>query len=130
MRKLFFDEAGFSMLELILYAAIVSILVAIAVPKYDAAVATANTARVQSDLQTLDSAIAMYYAQYGEYPKNVNDLSPYLSHSEAIKPPTGRINIKGVTDGKIVSEQYEIDREKGEAVLDNHGIFDFGSTKS
>ena len=66
MVKKFRDEAGFSMLELIIYISIVGIILAVAVPKYNNAIVMANTARIQADLQTLDGAVMMYYTETGQ----------------------------------------------------------------
>lgn len=120
------NEKGFSMLELLLYAAIVSILVVMAVPKYDSAIVTANTARVQADLQTLDSAIAMYYAENGDYPDDVNKLKSYVNNIEAVVPPKGKININGEIKS-MPSDTYIIKND--EALLGTYGLSDFGTNK-
>lgn len=120
------NENGFSMLELLLYAAIVSILVIMAVPKYDSAVVTANTARVQADLQTLDSAIAMYYAENGDYPDEIGKLKNYVKNIESVLPPKGKININGEAKS-IPADVYSITDD--EAKLGSYGLNDFGNNK-
>lgn len=120
------NENGFSMLELLLYAAIVSILVVMAVPKYDSAIVTANTARVQADLQTLDSAIAMYYAENGDYPDSVNKLKDYVNNIDTVVPPKGKININGEAKS-MPADTYTIKND--EALLGTYGLSDFGSNK-
>ena len=119
-------ENGFSMLELLLYAGIVSILVIMAVPKYDSAIVTANTARVQADLQTLDSAIAMYYAENGDYPDEISKLKNYVKNIEAVTPPKGKININGEVKS-MPAEVYNI--KEDEAKLGSYGLNDFSNNK-
>ena len=87
MKKYFFwlrkAEEGFSMLELLIYVGIVGVIVSFAVPKYNNAVAMANTAKIQADLQAIDAAITMYQLQNGSNPDDIaNDLSEYITHSD------------------------------------------------
>jgi len=78
------NQNGFTLLELMIVIAIVSILSLIAIPKFNDAIAQANTARIQSDLQTIDTAIVMYQAQNGKYPSNIDtDLNSFITGAEA-----------------------------------------------
>lgn len=67
---------GFTLVELMVVIAIIGILAAIAVPKFGAATDSANKAKIQADLRTLDSAISMYYAKDGKYPESLQKLAP------------------------------------------------------
>ena len=60
IEQLKLSEDGFTLIEMMIVVAIIAILTAIALPKFNESLAMANTSRVQADLQSLDTAIAMY----------------------------------------------------------------------
>lgn len=129
IKKLIYGKSGgFSMLELLLYSAIVGILVSIAVPKYNNAVAMANTAKVQADLQSLNTAIAMYQAENGSYPDTITDLFEYVMNVDKLEPPNGAVMLKesglvnNITDG-----EYSLTTDKSEATYGGYSIGDFGN---
>jgi type II secretion system protein G len=81
MLKLFMkkNKKGFTLVELMVVVAIIGILVAIAVPIYNASQATAKANACKSNLRTLNGAISMYHADHdGTYPTQISDLSAYL----------------------------------------------------
>lgn len=122
-------EQGFSMLELMVYIGIIGVLVTFAIPKYTNTIAMANTAKIQSDLQTLDAAITMYRLQNGSKPSNITtDLAEYVAHADQLKPPTGQCMLKesGITD--IKATEYVIDGE--EAKLDGNTVDKFGKNSN
>lgn len=122
------NNAGFSMLELLLYSAIVGILVSIAVPKYNNAVALANTAKVQADLQSINTAIAMYQAENGEYPGKLSDLSDYVMNIDKLEAPSGAIFLKGSGITSALSDsEYGLSDDKDEATYGGHTVDDFGN---
>lgn len=124
--KNFRNEAGFSMLELIIYISIVGIILAVAVPKYNNAIAMANTARIQADLQTIDGAIMMYYTETGQYPSVLGDLEDYVKNASDIRPPKGKYLLRDGTVGEISDTEYTIDTDEKEALCDGHPLADFG----
>ena len=60
LKRLFANQRGFTLLEMLIVISIVGVLAAVAVPRFTNAVALANTARIQSDLQVLNAAVVMY----------------------------------------------------------------------
>jgi type II secretory pathway pseudopilin PulG len=109
--------------------AIVSILSLIAIPKFNDAIAQANTARIQSDLQTIDTAIVMYQAQNGKYPSNIGtDLNSFLTGADTLKAPKGFCFVK--TDGKVKIENtaYELNADGDHALCQGKMANEFGST--
>ena len=123
---------GFSMLELMLYVAIVGVVVSFAIPKYNSATAMANTAKVQADLQTLNTAIVMYRAQNGADPASVSSLSDYVVNVSSVKPPSGTVM---TSDGlkKIEAQKYSISKNaegEAEASLGGYLAKDFSTVSA
>lgn len=54
------NQKGFATLEIILMVMVVGILATMAVPQFEKVTASANTAKVQSDLAAINSAAAIY----------------------------------------------------------------------
>ena len=88
------NQKGFATLEVILMVTVIGILAAVAVPRFTDVTAKANTAKVQADLSTLDSAIAIYEMENGKSPA-WDDLKNYVQDLDNVKPPTGKVFIKG-----------------------------------
>lgn len=108
------NQRGFATLEVILMVMVIGILASIAVPRFTSITTSANTAKIQSDLSTIDTAIAIYYMENGKYPTNLKtDLKPYLNDIDNIKPPTGKAYISDGTTWNI-SGEYEITTPTGE----------------
>lgn len=85
-------QKGFATLEVILMVMVIGILASIAVPRFTAVTTAANTAKIQSDLSTIDAAIEVYYMEHGEYPSAANDitaLDDYIRGASDLKPPKG-----------------------------------------
>ena len=100
------NEAGFTLIGMLIAVGIVAILALIAVPKFTSAIASANTAKIQSDLSTLDTAIALYEIDNGAAPSAIADLKEYLQDAD-VKPPTGKCYLKGKED-KVPATEYTI----------------------
>lgn len=93
------NQRGFATLEVILMVMVIGILASIAVPRFTSVTTAANTAKIQADLSTIDSAIAIYYMEKGKYPTSLSQLSNYVRGVEGttpdLKPPTGSAYIGG-----------------------------------
>ena len=122
-------QKGFATLEVILMVMVIGILASIAVPRFSVVTAAANTAKIQSDLSTIDTAIAIYYMEKGEYPTDiVSDLGDYLQDVDSLKPPTGNAYVNG-TLTSISDTNYSIQAgtgtEEARAILDGNTAGEF-----
>ena len=106
------NEAGFTLIGMLIAVGIVAILAMIAVPKFTSAIASANTAKIQSDLSTLDTAIALYESDTGRQPSKLEHLAEYLQDTE-VKPPTGKCYLNG-SEAAVPAAAYTI--EDGRAI--------------
>lgn len=101
------NERGFATLEVILMVTVLGILSAVAIPRFTAITTSANTAKVQADLSTLDTAIALYQMDNGKAPKSISDLGDYVQDIDDLKPPAGNVYVKG-EETDLSSASYDI----------------------
>ena len=111
-KKRLSNRKGFTLVELLVVIAIIGILAAIAVPKFTDASNSAKIAKIQADLRTMDSAMAIYYAKNNAYPDDKTILT-VLSSTALPKPPTGVSTKSPGGDDKITD--YTIDATAGRA---------------
>ena len=102
------NERGFATLEVILMITVLGILSAVAIPRFTAITTSANTAKVQADLSTLDTAIALYQMDYGKVPKQISDLKDYVQDVTSLKPPSGSVYINGTLTDLSADAAYGI----------------------
>lgn len=117
LQKLRREQAGFTLMEMMVVVAIIAILAAIAIPKFNSSLAVANTAKVKADLQTINTAASLYYNQKGDYPASLNDLDTYLEVGKLSKP-TGKIMIKGTVTDINKDAAYQYDADKGATFME------------
>jgi general secretion pathway protein G len=67
-------EAGFTLVELMIVLAIISVLLLLAVPRYTAAIRSAREAALKTDLQTMRAAIDSYTMDKQKAPQALDDL--------------------------------------------------------
>ena len=107
------NQRGFATLEVILMVMVIGILASIAVPRFGNITAEANTAKIQADLSTIDTAIAVAIMS-GETitaDKKVSEtdvLKNYLQDYDKIKPPTGNCYIGGTNPEPVPEGDYTI----------------------
>ena len=127
LRKgLFSDQRGFTLLEMLIVISIAGVLAAVAVPRFTNAIALANTSRVQSDLQVLNSAIVLYQAENGSYPSTIDALEPYVLDIKNVKPPKGKCQLRNGDVEEITATAYGLSDDKSEATCQSHKLSAFG----
>jgi len=125
-------QKGFATLEVILLVMVIAILASIAVPRFTSVTTAANTAKIQSDLTTIDTAIAIYTMEKGTTTApTMSNLSDYIQDSANLKPPTGKAYING-TATDITVTTYAITQVDGEyrATLDGKTAGNFTNKSS
>ena len=113
------NQRGFATLEVILMVMVIGILASIAVPRFTAVTTAANTAKVQSDLATLETAAAIYAMENGnsKTPLTITkDLEPYLKDASNIKPPKGDVYNTEGTNGILAvgNNDYAVAKDGNE----------------
>ncbi|MCR5834018.1 MAG: type II secretion system GspH family protein [Selenomonadaceae bacterium] len=118
-------QKGFATLEVILMVMVIGILAAIAVPRFTSVTTAANTAKIQADLSTIDTAIAVYQMEYGSDPATVDALvnAKYLQAKP--DPPTGKCYVSGA-EKSIPATEYTIQAATG--TTDARAILGSGNT--
>ena len=129
MRSIIKDESGFTLIEMMIVVAIIAILTAVAIPKFNESLALTNTTRVQADLQSLDTAIAMYRLQNGKLPNDLSDLDEYID-IDNIEAPSGDIYIDGVLANGSGDEEYTLtaDKQNASFMVKTRGFFGINKT--
>ena len=132
------NQKGFATLEVILMVVVIGILASIAVPRFDSVTTAANTAKIQADLSTIDTAIAVFSLENPSSNPTWESLSPYLKDAENIKPPKGKCYIKG-TSTDVPADKYDVTEiginsdvnspKEYRATLGNHPAGDFTNNK-
>lgn len=74
MRRTGKYEAGFTLMELIIVMSIISILAALAVPRFTAAIKSAHEAVLREDLRVMRTAIDSYTMDKQKAPQSLDDL--------------------------------------------------------
>ena len=132
------NQKGFATLEVIMMVVVIGILATIAVPRFTDVTTKANTAKIQSDLSTIDTAIQMYYMEKNSYPSQISDLVDNGYLMDEPKPPTGKAYMKNSDDTSTKFTAQDINstatsygiNTKGRATLDSKTAGDFGLSKS
>lgn len=127
------NQRGFATLEIIMVVVIIGILATIAVPNFSNVTEKANTAKIQSDLTTIDTAIQMYYMEKGTYPTTIAELvnGGYLMDTPT--PPKGNAFIDGTSTAIPTNNGYTIGKDSSDkntrAKLGDKISSDFSLTK-
>ena len=123
------NQRGFATLEIIMVVVIIGILATIAVPNFSNVTEKANTAKIQSDLTTIDTAIQMYYMENGTYPEDIAKLVSDGYLMDTPTPPKGKAFLKADPATSITNTSYDLNSKHDRATLDGHTAGEFGLPK-
>jgi general secretion pathway protein G len=80
------NEAGFSLLEIMIVTAILALLAGIIVPKLTGRTDEARRAAAKTQIKEIENALEMFHLDHGFYPSTEQSLQALV-----VKPTTGRI---------------------------------------
>ena len=117
------NQRGFATLEVILMVMVIGILASIAVPRFTSVTTAANTAKIQADLSTIDTAIAVYQMEQGKDPgSDVQTLVTAKYLQAKPEPPTGKCYIDGKEEN-VPTGDYTIN-DDNRAILGTNNTAD------
>ncbi|WP_196594286.1 type IV pilin protein [Pectinatus sottacetonis] len=126
-KSLLKDQRGFTLLEMMIVIVILGILAALAIPKFSNSIALANTAKIQSDLQTLNTAITMHLIQHGRNPQDLTtDLAEYVDDISSLAPPQGKCLLRSGETLDITTKSYTLAPDGTAATCQGHYLKEFG----
>jgi prepilin-type N-terminal cleavage/methylation domain-containing protein len=83
------NKKGFTIIELLVTVSIIAILMAVAIGSFGPAREKSRDAQRQTDLRTVEAALALYKNKYGEYPAGCNPPTTGTTPSWSGQPGSG-----------------------------------------
>jgi len=74
IRKRVDNEGGFTLIELIVVLMILGILTSIVIPRFSNKIPEAQAVKTQADIRIIQTAVDLYFLDYGVYPTDIDQL--------------------------------------------------------
>jgi len=117
------SRSGFSLIELLIVVAIISIVAAIAVPRFAESKAAAGDAAAKSDLRNVMTALDQYNVVFGSYPGAEADLSRVgFKSSAAVTFSTFKLETKSGMQSVHLHVQHSASQNKWHAHYPYQGM--------
>lgn len=101
-------KKGFTLIELIIVIAILALLIAIAIPRYQRSNLSAQATAHNANVRVIKNAAILYSIDHPEKKINIDAIKPYLESGEVPKPAKALGDNASFTvkaqDGKIIVE--------------------------
>ena len=120
------EEKGFTLIELLIVMALLGVLVAVLLPKYQDLTPEAKIASTQANLETIRSAVLLYAAKYQTLPATVDTLAPeFLRKVPVLKISGSTTVIVGTMPGSpAAGGNWYYDPASGEVKVGINSISD------
>lgn len=122
--KLFKNEAGFTLIEILIVVLIIGVIAALAIPNLLAAQQTAWAKTCKANRATLEAAAELYRMQNnGKFPSSVGDMwKPVSGYTEAVMSKDMDCPmVKIVAGTPSYGKSYTIDTNTGVVTCNNVG---------
>ncbi len=116
MIKLYKDEKGFTLIEILIVVLIIGVIAALAIPNLMSAQKTAWGKTCKANRATLEAAAELYKIQDGDYPGSVGDMWTAVNGYDAVMSRDMDCPMVTVTVGSPAT-QYSFDEEKPGVVV-------------
>jgi len=80
---MYYNQKGFSLIELLIVVAVILVIVTIAIPNFMRSKVAANQASAVGSLRSLNTACVAYSISYGQFPAALTNLGPIASSGNA-----------------------------------------------
>ena len=127
MRKMM-NKKGFSLVELMIVVVIMGILIAVAIPLYGAITENANNKTCATNIETIKTTAANYYASYDQNKlPSLDALKAFMDDGTVPECPLGgayviAINAKGGADVFCANEEDNHAPEGNAAAAPTEGV--------
>lgn len=134
MRKMM-NKKGFSLVELMIVVVIMGILIAVAIPLYGAITTNANNKTCATNIETIKTTAANYYASYDQKPlTSTDELAAFMDDGKVPVCPLGgtygiAINTKGGADVVCLNEEGGSGADNKHKPDGNLAAFSAGATE-